>query len=387
MKANTPVFSAAVILLVLGSPVFAYRQLIDLGTLGGTDSKALSINDNGQVVGSAYNLSGNQHACLFDSTGNGNNIDLGTLSGLPNSGAASINNSGQIVGSAGDSYGMSSLACLFDPTGGGANIDLKSLNSQRYLGGASSINNSGIIVGSTLDRNNGICAVIFDNTGGGANKDLAHHISYKNYTSYADSINDAGKIVGSAVVYSGPAYYQHACLFDETGGGANIDLGTLGGAESWAYCINNNDQIVGYSYISPPGPRGLGNKHACLFDSSGFGANIDLGTLGGNNSGADAINDIGQIVGWSEVPGQIYPHACIFDPTGQGGNIDLNTLVTAPYGWELSYANYINNNGWIVGIMMNQNGDYHAFLLTPEPASALIMAVGAVIAASRRRRR
>ncbi|MGD0597887.1 MAG: DUF3466 family protein [Sedimentisphaerales bacterium] len=380
MRGKNTLFSAAVILLVLGSPVFAYRQVIDLGTLGGTDSKAVSINDNGQIVGCAYNLSGNQHACLFDSTGNGNNIYLGTISGLPNSVAASINNSGQIVGSAGDSYGVSSLACLFDPTGGGANIDLKSLNSQRYWGGASSINNSGIIVGATLDRNNGTCAVIFDNTGGGANKDLAnHHIPYQYYTSYAYSINDAGKIVGSAVVYSGPAYSQHACLFDETGGGANIDLGTLGGKESWAYCINNNDQIVGYSYISPPGPRGLGNKHACLFDSSGFGANIDLGTLGGDNSGADAINELGQIVGWAEVPGQIYPHACIFDPTGQGGNIDLNTLVKAPYGWELSYANCINNNGWIVGTMLNQNGDYHAFLLTPEPASALLLAIGAAL--------
>jgi probable HAF family extracellular repeat protein len=374
MKTHTPVFSAAIILLVLGSPVFAYQQIIDLGA-----GIAYSINDNGQIVGYATSSSGDEHACLFDSTGNGNNIYLGTLSGLPNSVAASINNSGQIVGSAGGSYGMSSLACLFDPTGGGANIDLKSLNSLYHQGGAYSINNSGIIVGATLDRNNGTCAVIFDNTGGGANKDLAHHISYQYYTSYANSINDAGKIVGSAVVYSGPAYYQHACLFDETGGGANIDLGTLGGAESWAHSINNSLQIVGYSYISPPGPRGLGNKHACLFDSSGFGANIDLGTLGGDDSGADAINELGQIAGWAEVPGHIYPHACIFDSTGHGGNIDLNTLVSAPYGWELSYANCINNNGWIVGTMLNQNGDCHAFLLTPEPASAILLAIGATL--------
>jgi len=126
----------------------------------------------------------------------------------------------------------------------------------------------------------------------------------------------------------------------------------------------------------PPGPRGLGNKHACLFDSSGFGANINLGTLGGDDSGADAINELGQIVGWAEVPGHIYPHACIFDPTGHGSNIDLNTLVTTPYGWELSYANCINNNGWIVGTMLNQSGDYHAFLLTPEPTTLLLFGLG-----------
>ena len=41
--------------------------------------------------------------------------------------------------------------------------------------------------------------------------------------------------------------YGHATLFDSTGGGANKDLGTLGGNESLAYSINNSNQIVGWS--------------------------------------------------------------------------------------------------------------------------------------------
>ena len=127
MKANTPVFSAAVILLVLGSPVFAYQQVIDLGTLGGTSSRASSINDSGQIVGYATNSSGYKRACLFDSTGGSANTDLGTLGGSQ-SNAYSINNNGKIVGYAIDNY-CSTYACLFNSTGGGNNKNLGTLDS------------------------------------------------------------------------------------------------------------------------------------------------------------------------------------------------------------------------------------------------------------------
>jgi probable HAF family extracellular repeat protein len=62
----------------------------------------MSINNSGQIVGGAYNSSGNARACLFDPTGGGANIDLNTLID-PSSGwilqyANSINNNGWIVG-------------------------------------------------------------------------------------------------------------------------------------------------------------------------------------------------------------------------------------------------------------------------------------------------
>jgi len=60
-----------------------------------------------------------------------------------------------------------------------------------------------------------------------------------------------------------------------------IDLGTLGGAESLAYCINDAGQIVGSAKDAEGHPW-----HAVLFDPTGAGNNIDLGTLGGDWSGA-----------------------------------------------------------------------------------------------------
>jgi probable HAF family extracellular repeat protein len=355
MRGKNMLFSAAVILLVLGSPVFAYREVIDLGTLGGTESRASSINDSGQIVGYATNSSGYKRACLFDSTGGGANTDLGTLGGNE-SRAYSINDNGQVAGYAYNSSGTQT-ACRFDSISGGAN---------KNLGGftAYSINNGGSIVGN--GRTNSptkpyVVPYAFMFT----NSPYAHTVNLGG--GYAYSINNSGKIVGT----DGWGAY----IFDSTGQGNNTLLcsGT-GAAES----INDLGQIVGQH-----------NNRACFFDATGGGANINLGTISGyGDSEAIFISDIGQILGgaFNEVNGQLIGHACLFDATGQGNNIDLNTLIDPSSGWILKEASCINNNGWIVGYG-TYNGIDQAFLLTPEPASALIMAVGAVIAASRRRRR
>ncbi len=71
----------------------------DLGTLGGTDSYAYSINDKGQIVGSSLAADNTQRAFI---TGKDGLIDLNTLinplSGWTLLEANAINNNGQIVG-------------------------------------------------------------------------------------------------------------------------------------------------------------------------------------------------------------------------------------------------------------------------------------------------
>ena len=95
MRRNSLILLFATILL-FPACANAYYQVIDLGTLGGDRSIALSINNSGQIVGWAENTSGWRYATLFDPTGGGNNINLGTLGGRIST-ACSINNSGQIV--------------------------------------------------------------------------------------------------------------------------------------------------------------------------------------------------------------------------------------------------------------------------------------------------
>jgi len=316
-------------------------EVIDLGTLGGNESYAYSINDVGQIVGSArFNTGGDVHATLFDSTRVGNNIDLDPLGGWWST-ANSINNVGQIVGRAKNNQG-SLRAFLFDSTGDGNNIDLGTLGG--FESSAMSINNAGQIVGyaqawpSHPDWYRP--ATLFDATGAGNNIDLGTLEPY--LSSVAHSINDAGQIVGFA---------WQATLFDSTGTSNNI---SLGGYESVAWSINNVGQIVGRE-----------DGRATLFDSTGAENNIDLGTLGGEDSEANAINDAGQIVGHAQDSnGQWY--ATLFDATGSGNNINLNTLINPLSNWTLTTATDINRYGWIVGWGTNPAGEQHAFLLSPQ---------------------
>jgi probable HAF family extracellular repeat protein len=366
----------SVILLVFGSSSQAYRPVIDLGTLGGNSSRALSINDSGQIVGITQNSSGSGHACLFDPTGGGANIDLGTISGRNLSGAYFINDNGQIVG---NTWAIYPHACLFDSTGSGDNIDLGTLGGS--ISEASSINNNGKIVGYANTSSDGGTgesrACIFDSTGQGNNINLG---GLGGIWSSAKFINNIGQIVGATDIDI-QIVSDVACLFDPTGGGANINLGTLGGTESCAFSINDNGQIVGWAKNSS------GYSHACIFDPTGGGVNRDLGILdGGIRSIAYSINDNGQIVGWVDNRAE-WKHACIFDPTGGGNNIDLNTLIDPSCGWTLTYAYSINNNGWIVGCGTKTTDGYdHAYLLTPEPASVMLLGLGGLAMLRKRRK-
>jgi probable HAF family extracellular repeat protein len=70
--------------------------MTDLGTLGGTSSRAFGVNVQGQVVGDSTTASGASHAFVWEI---GVMTDLGTLGGTY-SNASSINDRGVIVGSA-----------------------------------------------------------------------------------------------------------------------------------------------------------------------------------------------------------------------------------------------------------------------------------------------
>ena len=116
------------------------------------------------------------------------------------------------------------------------------------------------------------------------------------------------------------------------------DLGTLGGTDSSATAINDRGEIVGYSTTA------TSDRHAFLWRR---GEMIDLGTLGGIDSFAVAINNRGQVVGRSDSV-MAYPdtsywrsHAFLWQ---DGQMTDLGTL-----GGRNSGAEGINDVGQIVG--------------------------------------
>lgn len=333
-------------------------EIIDLNGLGDYDFfRAWSINSNGRIVGDAVKINNYYNrAILFDSTGDGNNIDLGSLGGQ-NSAAVSININMQIVGFADSNVPENNQYATIFQADSPNNVGVTS-NS-----GACSNNDSNQIVGFIEDTfGSGLTATFFDTS------EAENHIRLGTLAGYdgsiAESINNNGAIVGLS--YQGNRFNRQyrATLFDAAGGENNIDLGTLGGLYSWAICINDNSKIVGQADISVDGP-----SHAVMFDSTGSGNNLDLGTVSDyDHSYAYSINNKDQIVGGATEDIMFSDRAVFFDPTGNGNNIDLNNTINPALGWTLKCATCINDKGWIVGWGRNPNGQNRAFLLIPIPA-------------------
>jgi probable HAF family extracellular repeat protein len=141
-----------------------------------------------------------------------------------------------------------------------------------------------------------------------------------------------------------------------------IDLGTLGGSSSFAEALNARGQVVGISDTAVNGA-----SHA--FSWTKQGGMADLGTLGGNFSLAIAVNERGMAVGdASTADGSI--HASSW--TKQGGIVDLGT-----FGGSVAFANAVSENGQVVGTS-GTPGDVstHAFSWTKQSGMVDLGTIG-----------
>ena len=308
-------------------------------------------------------------------------IDLGTLGG-PSSYALDVNESGFVAGESTISPTLQVSAFRWDGS------KMLRLGAPGYVGSfAYAINESDVIAGAVISEDGELQT---QKPGFWLSDSLTVLPGAADAT--ASDINDAGVIVGhtllneqnSLLIWQGNTLSQsipiadgfaqvHAVnnslqmagqIHDGAGNSAFLweqgqfeDLGTLGGQDSIAYDLNNVGQVVGASAVI----ENLAT-HAFVWQD---GQMRDLGELGlafESNSRALGVNDNGQIVGEAEIGGELRAVLWSGDKL-----VDLNNYLPPNSQWGvLQTASSISDNGLVVGTGLI-DGEAHAFLLQPEP--------------------
>ena len=370
------------------------------------ESRAYAINNIGQVVGWS-DVGGTKHSAVwlnevFTDLHGTTHLSLNQIFTANYSEGYAISNAGQIVGAArneiicpeekwtisnGFILAPAVLTDLGTPYPGDALANLWTFGNpcqDVFDSAATDVSNANHVVGwSDVDGSGQLHAFILQPQNGqwfiqdpAANFPLntlmisLGTLDSRSTVSAAHGVNDDGWVTGysyvdSANTSNGEAAF-HAFLVVPNGAnwfedvdmdGANdlmIDLGTLGGNNSWGRGINNAGQIVGESTTSDR------NTHAFLWEG---GVMTDLGTLGGANSSASAINENGDVVGWAEnEDGERRAVAWI-----AGQIVDLNELLLATQikRLTLSEARDLNQDGEIVGWGVTSGDVTQGFLLKP----------------------
>lgn len=131
--------------------------------------------------------------------------------------------------------------------------------------------------------------------------------------------------------------------------GEAINLGTLGGNESFSTSVNNRGQVVGLAQNGTPDSFGLGSGQQARAFLWERGTMRDLGTLGGPDAFAIDINDRGQILGVSFT--NSIPNQSTGVPTLDGFLWEDGKMIDIPDplgGTQLS-PYYLSKHGQVLG--------------------------------------
>lgn len=292
--------------------------------LGGTQSFAMGINNQGTMVGWALNKTpyttsiwgnlGTEQRAVLWSPG-GKVLKLGTLGG-PAAVAYLINSHGAVTGQA--------------QTTGVVNAVTGSPTTDPFLWRSGHMRDLG-----TLGGSNGSPA----------------------------ALNDRGQVAGQSDLKGDTSY--HAFFWSR--GTAMRDLGTLGGPDSYSTWLNTSGHVIGQADLAAlcSSCGGAHVHHAFVWSK---GKMIDIGVLKKSMcSRSVGINSKDQVVGESTTVCGTDDERNLTGFLWQAGHMaDLNTLISHPAsGLHIAEADAINNQGDIAGIGVLPNGDEHVVLLVP----------------------
>jgi probable HAF family extracellular repeat protein len=277
--------------------------------------------------------------------------DLGLLPGGTASRALAINNSGQIIGLATDSS-FALQRPLWDASSG-AIIGMADNWDPASTAVPERRNDSGEMVGSEVIRSGTLYRGVYWNPAGqafGLPPFAGVDPLYGGIHTYGHGINSLGQMVG-ATKEGAPNYFLHAVLW-QTKDTPPQDLGFLGkgayGDYSEAYGINDFAHVIGNSAV------GTATRGFLWRD----GRMIDLGALSGQvASEARAINNQGLIAGKSN----FYPVIWKYDVANSNSTPAIQQL-PIPNGFFSAQPTSVNDFTDVAGYAGSPNIDAHAIL-------------------------
>ncbi len=319
--------------------VHLHYSINDLGTLGGSASGALAINDHGDIVGWAETPAGkdgqHRHAILWR---NGSMVDIGEGE------ANAINQIGQVVGR------LENKAFLYQ------NGKVQLLQTSEVNSGEEAHNEA-----SNQDRSN---AVAINDKGqiagwtSGAHSVISWVWQDRQVHCFPDAIvmdiNNKGHLVGQ--------WKSHPGLYAD---GKWRDLGTLGGERGIASYINADDEVSGSADTAELYDTGD--------DRAGSYAPLAAPFVWRNSKMTRLSEQWG--AHWKGEPTavnngkffRVFPYV----PDGTGGLRHFTQLLPTSSKWTNLRASAINRKGQIVGVG-KINNIWRAFLMSPIDSAATL---------------
>jgi probable HAF family extracellular repeat protein len=311
---------------------------VNLGSLGGTSSQALRVNEAGQVAGLSSTADGTVHAFLR--TAGGQLLDISLGGAVDEFSPLLLNEAGLIAGTGADadgavfgfvSNGTTTTAVTGDGVNGSSVVDL---------------NATGAVAGN-VQVADGTRAYVYRN---GLLVQIGTFAADGSGFSQASDLSDSGVVVGTASDDNGNFV---AFKFDGT---TLTPLG-LGGDFSQGLYVNEEGDVVGQATTADG--LGLG-----FFQDGVTGATVGL-SLGGTFSTVNALSESGQVVGSAETATGAQ-HAFLYT---DGTTYDLNSLMPAGFGGTITDATKVNAKGQIVAFGTDATGNAATFLLSPKVQS------------------
>lgn len=298
----------------------ASYTVVNLGN--GTPGK---MNASGQV---AFTAESTNQAAFYDGT---SIVPLGTLGGSSST-ANGLSNNGQVVGSSYSQNDQAQVRHAYLWSASTGMVDAGTLDARSGDATLVAVNDRGEAVGSASDRDGNLHGIYWSASTGLVDAGAVVDAGMVAQVTLLRDINSQGRAIGFSMNYAG---YRHAFTWTPSEGMVDLD------ASGAPLGINSSGQIVGWYH---------GGQAFSWTRTGGF---VNLGTLGGGDSIAWAINDAGQVTGQARTPDGGYP---AFIWTAAGGMVNIGGL---DLNWAQPMA--INSSGTVVGYVQAAGNKQHAF--------------------------